>query len=196
MDGLVDLNPDDFLEHKQSEADKALAVKFYTKSVQDKAETLKQGRPIFKEVPYIDIRIPGERDSAFCGPATQAHVQRFPQHYQAFRARTSDEEVVGTPLIEWPMITRSQAEELSFFNVKTVEQLASMPDSGNHQFMGIHGLKAKAAEYLAKSTGTEALLQQIADMQKKLDALSQPKPKARSAAKPRINHVSPADLNS
>ena len=207
---LNDLNPDDFLDHKQSEADKALAVKFLVKSVQDKVQTLAQGRPIFKEVVYIDIRIPGERESAFCGPATRQHVQRFPEHYRAFRNRTSENEVVGTPLAEWPLVTRSQVEELSFFNVKTVEDLVNMPDSSNHQFMGINTLKAKAKEFLDANKGKkelqaefdkreQALQEQLKAMQAQLDALSAGKPKVRAAAKPRVkkdSNVSDTHINS
>jgi len=210
IEALNDLNPDDFLDYKQSEADKALAVKFLTKSVQDKVETLAQGRPIFREVVYIDIRIPGERDSAFCGPATRAHVERFPEHYRAFRSRTKDEEVVGTPLAEWPLVTRSQVDELAFFNVKTVEDLVNMPDSSNHQFMGINVLKSKAKDFLEANKGKkelqaefdkreQALQNQLKAMQEQLDALSQPKKKVTTKAKPKARKpvdASTTDSNS
>jgi hypothetical protein len=185
-------------------------VKFLVKSVQDKVETLAQGRPIFKEVVYIDIRIPGERDSAFCGPATRQHVERFPEHYRAFRNRTSDEEVVGTPLAEWPLVTRSQVEELAFFNVKTVEDLVNMPDSSNHQIMGINTLKAKAKEFLDANKGKkelqaefdkreQALQAKLDAMQAQLDALSKPKKKATTKAKPKARkpvNASDTDSNS
>lgn len=211
IDPLNDFNPDDFAQNTQSDADKALAVKFLTKSVQDKVETLAQGRPIFKEVVYIDIRIPGERESAYCAPITKADVARFPEHYRAFKNRTNGSELVGTPLAEWPLVTRSQVEELAFFNVKTVEDLVNMPDSSNHQFMGINTLKAKAKEFLDSSKGKkelqaefdkreQALKDQLAAMQAQLDALSAGKPKVRAVAKPRVkkelNGVGVTDGNS
>lgn len=206
MDNLADINPDDFMEHRQAEGDKALAVKFFVKPLQDKIATLAEGRPIFKDTVYIDIRIPGERDSAACRPATQADIKRFPDHYRAFRNRTSDEGLVGTPLSEWPMITRSEAENMAFFNVKTVEQLANMNDSANHQFRGIHALKAKATEWLGQNKDKQGfakenteLRAQLAAMQAQLDALSAPRRKVRSTAKPKAREkvdASTADSNS
>ena len=62
--------------------------------------------------------------------------------------------VEGTPLAEWPIMSRSQVEELSFHNVKTVEQLVAMSDSLASQFMGMNGLKAKAKMWLEDSEET------------------------------------------
>jgi hypothetical protein len=207
MDQLSDVNPDDFMQANQNEADKALLVKFFIKPLQDKAATLAEGRPIFRETVYVDIRIPGERDSAACRPASKADIQRFPEHYRAFRNRVSDTEEIGTPLSQWPLISRSQAEELAFFNVKTVEQLAGMPDSSNHNFRAIISLKQDAQKWLSDNKDKQALqaefdkreqaLQnQLKAMQEQLDALSAPKPKARTASKPRKVNVSNSDINS
>jgi hypothetical protein len=54
----------------------------------------------------------------------------------------------GMPLSEWPQITRTQAEELSFMNAKTVEQLASMKDSNLGAIMGGYALREKAQKWL------------------------------------------------
>lgn len=151
MNGLTEVDAEVFMDSKQSEADKALLVRFFTKPMKDAAATLAEGRPIFKETEYIEIRIPGERDAAACRPASLADAKRFPEHYAAFKSRIAGAQEIGTPLSEWPMITRSQAEELAFFSIKTVEQLVGMPDSSNHNFKSIVGLKQKAAEWLNKN---------------------------------------------
>jgi hypothetical protein len=132
--------------HQPTEDD-ALMVRFFVKAREDQRETAKQGRPVFKDTEYIEIRTPGKRDSV-CRPARKRDIDRFPRHYEAFKARTSQEVATGTPLVEWPQVSRSLAEELSFFNVKTVEQLASMPDSQTSQFMGGGMLKQKARKWL------------------------------------------------
>ena len=119
---IADFNHEDFQSTQQQEQDSTLLVKFYIKAVADKTATAEQGRPIFREREYIDIRIPGSRDGA-ARPATFRDQQRFPKHYQAFKQRI-DQPSEGTPLVEWGMISRSQAEELAFKNIKTVEQLA------------------------------------------------------------------------
>lgn len=189
-----EFDPDDFAQSKQRELDASLLVKFYYKPVQDKKKTLEAERPIFEDRLYIDIRIPGERDGGFAGPATEAHKRRFPRHYEAFMKRTDDsEQEVGTPLAEWPLVTRSQVEELAFFNVKTVEQLAGMPDSGNHNFRSIVALKAKAKEWLQANQGKEELEAkleqrdaQIEELMKRVQQLeAKPAKKVTAKAKPR-----------
>ena len=143
-----------FEHRQQSEEDKKLLVKFYIKPRPDNAETVKQGRPIFKDVEYVDIRIPGDRAGGVARPATDGDRQRFAPHYQAFKSRI-EMPTSGTPLAEWPLITRSLAEELAFHNVKTVEHLSTMSDTHSSKFMGLNALKAKALKWLEQA-GEEA----------------------------------------
>lgn len=145
----ADFNHEDFTTQGTSAADKTLLVKFYVRPKQNQAASKKEGRPIFKDVEYIDIKVPGTRSGGACRPATQGDKQRFPEHYTAFKNRIEGaEEMVGTPLSEWPQISRSRIEEMAFFHIKTVEQLANMADAQVSQFMGGYDLKRKAAEWL------------------------------------------------
>jgi hypothetical protein len=153
---IDEINPEDFQQTNQQKMDEQLLVKFYVKACPDQTETRKQGRPIFKDKEYIDIRIPGDRTAGAARPARPQDKARFPRHYAAFKERTSQELNQGTPLIEWPMMTKSQAEELAFFHVKTVEQLASMSDAHTSKFMGLSKLKRKAQEWLATAKDQRA----------------------------------------
>lgn len=143
----------DFENGAQSTLDESLLVKFFLKDREDKAKSLTEGRPIFKEVEYIDIRIAGSKDGGACRPATHHDRQRFPRHYAAFQQRI-ELPTEGTPLAEWPLMQRRQVEELSFHNVKTVEQLVAMSDSNAAQFMGINALKKKAIAWLEHADET------------------------------------------
>lgn len=185
-------NPEDFTTNA---ADKHLYVKFDIRSRPDPAATAAQGRPMFKDVEYIDIRVPGKKDS-ICRPATLADKDRFPAHYQAFKNRVSTEDVVeGTLLVEWPVISRSMADAFAFANIKTVEQLAGTADTQIQQFMGGMGLRRKAQEWLegAAEGKAKAELQaelkqrdeQIAAMQVQLAELTKlvKAPKARKVTK-------------
>ena len=167
--------------------DEQLLVKFDVRSREDKTASKEAGRPIFKDVEYIDIRVPGSPDNV-SRPATQRDRKRFPKHYAAFKNRISDEDSVeGTPLAEWPQVTRSQADELAFFGIKTVEQLAQVSDVNGQGLMGFHGLKRKANAWLqAAAQGVQVSELQrelakrdemMAEMQRKLDELSQPRKK-------------------
>ena len=145
----ADFNHNDF--SNTTEADKSLMVKFFYKNVQNKMESQKQGRPIFKEKTYIEIRIAGQRDAQACRPATHSDKQRFAAHFEAFEKRV-EPPTEGTPLAEWALITRTQAEELSFLHIKTVEQLATVKDGNMQNFMGGYSLREKAAKWLKTDT--------------------------------------------
>lgn len=141
----AEFNHNDFSD--TAEADKSLMVRFFYKNVQNKMESQALGRPVFKEKVYIEIRVAGQRDVQACRPATHQDKQRFPRHLEAFEKRV-EPPTEGMPLVEWPKITRTQAEELAFSNVKTVEQLAGMKDSNLQKIMGGYGLRDKAVKWL------------------------------------------------
>ena len=182
------VNPDDFNTTRQADMDDTLLVRFYPKARENKVESAKEGRPIFHDVDYIEIRTPGSRD-AVARPAKPGDIARFPKHYEAYKNRTSQEVNDGTPLAEWPGVTRSQAEELGFFNVKTVEQLASMADNHATGFMGIQALKRKASEWIdqaregAKAAELKAELakrdEEIAELRAAVKELQNAKPPLR-----------------
>jgi hypothetical protein len=177
----------DFENGKQAEQDAKLLVKFFYKTKKDTTKSAEQGRPVFKDVEYVDISVPGNRGSGVKRPATFRDKQRFPRHYAAFKQRIELPQE-GTPLSEWPVISRSMAEELSFHGVKTVEHMAEMSDTIASSFMGGQSYKAKANEWLerARKDVTESHLASelykrdklIATMQEQLDKLtSEHKPK-------------------
>ena len=140
--------------------DDHLLVRFYMHPARDKAESVKEGRPIFKEVAYVHIMQPGNKESIIHRKATDMDIARFAEHWRKFKAREDQTATNGTPLIEWPGITRSQAEELKFYNVLTLEQLVGMSDTNAQNFRGMGELKKRATAFLEVSkenAGAEAL---------------------------------------
>jgi hypothetical protein len=172
------VNAADFESKNQNSMDDTLLVKFFLKAREDREETKAEGRPIFKDVEYVEIRIPGSRD-AVARPAGRGDIARFPKHYEAFKNRTEMPES-GTPLIEWPLMTRSHAEELSFFNVKTVEQLVAMSDQNASQFMGINKLKAKAKEWLEMAKEQQSSNELASELAKRDDEIEELKAAVRA----------------
>lgn len=160
-----EFNPMRFMPNLQNEADKCLLVKFYIKPRQDHEESTRQGRPIYKDREYIDIKKPGSRD-AVARPATEEDKRRFANHYRAFKDRTNNDENEGTPLKEWPLMSRSMAHELAFFHVKTVEQLVAMSDSQASKFMGLASIREKARVWLEAAEKEKPLW----DMEQKIQA--------------------------
>lgn len=181
LEANFDVN--DFEQANQSRLDEKLLVKFFLKTRPDKAATEKEGRPMFKEVEYISIMVAGSNSGGACRPARQNDIERFPKHYAAFKNRI-EAPTEGTPLSEWPVISRTLVEQFAFMNVKTVEQLADLNDTYAGQIMGGHTFKKKAKDFLAYSKDlkeaadkaelieqNEMLHQQVADLTKRLDAL-------------------------
>lgn len=195
----ADFNYNDFQMAQQREMDKRLLVRFYIKPLEDKTATEKEGRPMFNEVEYIEIRIPGHRDPQVARPATYSDKQRFPEHYEAWKKR-AEMPTEGTPLAEWPQISRTQVEELSFLHVKTVEQLSDIADVAISTVRGGLMLKERAQKWLQASEKTEliaekeAMQKQMAAMQEQMDKMqaqqesmvaqaATPKPKGRPRKK-------------
>lgn len=184
---LASVNPQDFQSQQQSDMDAQLLVKFFIKPFQDQAASARLGRPVFKDREYIDIKTPGNKDGV-CRPARPRDIERFQKHYDAFKSRTdSAARLEGTPLTEWPLVSRSVVEELAFYNIKTVENLAAMPDSSATDFTGGMGLKYKAVDWLKAAAAPKAAAElqakldkqdeQIKELQTALKALQGAKPK-------------------
>jgi hypothetical protein len=176
---------EDFDTRVQGNPDDTLLVKFEVRPKLDQTQTEKEGRPIYRDVEYVDIRVPGSPDH-ISRPATPHDKDRFPRHYAAFKNRTSDEEYIeGTRLDEWPLVSRSTVEELAFFGVKTVEQLASVNDANIQQRSGMASLKQKAKEWLEIANKSITASQLKAELDKRdqmiaeLKAQLEAKPKTR-----------------
>lgn len=148
--------------------DKSLYIKFYHQPVLDKTESLKEGRPIYRDKEYVDIIVPGDKGNIVTRPVRPMDRLRWPELYKSFH-ENAEQIQVGTPLAVWPGITRSQVEELKFFKVLTVEQLASMSDSVAQRFMGINSLRTRAQTFLEASKGM-AQNDQFNDAMSKKDA--------------------------
>jgi hypothetical protein len=132
--------------------DARLWVKFHMEAVLDDAASTAEGRPIFREEEFVTIMAPGDRDNIVVERVHAATRQRFPTQYSKWK-ETGAEAIQGTPLAAWPAVTKAQVEELRYFGVRTVEELAAMSDANSGRFMGIKALQMKAQAFLAAAAG-------------------------------------------
>jgi hypothetical protein len=188
ISGMTDMA----MNQSRFHGDNTLLVKFFMNPRINNQKTAKAGRPIYEEVPYIQIMQPGNKDSIVIRPATKMDKNRFIEHFRKFELREDQEAVEGTLLDEWAGITRSQCEELKYLNVRTVEQLAGMTDSNAQGVMGIAYLKQKANKYLEDTAG-DATAEALADMQSKYDALVA-QMAATPEVKPKRKRRTPAEM--
>ncbi len=132
--------------------DKRLYVNFSMHPRLNTQKSADAGRPIFDDVEYVMIMVPGDANSIVHRPIMdipgRSDLERFPMQYQAFKNRKDQDSAAGTPLSVCGFLTQGQIRELEFFHVKTVEHLANMPDSNANKFMGIQDLKRKAQDFL------------------------------------------------
>lgn len=144
----ADFNVDDFADRYA--ADKSVYVKFYTRPVRDEDASVKEGRPIYVDKEYVEIRTPGSQTNIIQRPVSEMDIKRFRKAYEAFKAG-EEEQTVGTPLSEMGWITRSQVEELAHIRVRTVEHLASVNDDVCGRMPGLYKLKQKAQQVVSDS---------------------------------------------
>lgn len=149
----------DYTVHQRPNADdEKLYVQFFMDAVEDHDASKVEGRPIFKDAEMIRIIIPGSKDNIVVRPIRERDRQRFAQRYAMWKQRTGDGEVItGTPLEQWPLLSRAQCEEFKHFNIRTVEQLAGVPDSTAQKFMGFDQIKRKAADFVSSAKAAAPL---------------------------------------
>jgi hypothetical protein len=140
-------------------ADSRLQVRFYKKSVQQEQETMDAGRPIYKDFDFVHICVAGDTLTEIDTYALQNHKTRFPIQWANYMNRQGayDEEVVGTPVAEWPLVSKSQAEELRAMKFQTVESIANASDQqlqriGMAAGMSPYAFRDKAKAFLNLAT--------------------------------------------
>lgn len=157
------------MQREQDNAgDDSLFVKFYMGTVRDEEKSTEVGHPVFNDVPFIKIMVPGDKNTVIDTYADASYQRRFSRLWAQFKAQETQTSS-GMPIREWPVVTRGQAEELAYRNIYTVEQLAVVADTHAQHIMNFHVLKAKAAAYVAMAKDA-ALVQKLTDSNSSLQA--------------------------
>ncbi len=135
-------------------ADENLYAEFYIKPVKQNFASEEAGRPIFSDVVYVKIMTPSDQLTQIDTIAREDHKARFPRQWAYFQNKQAGvQQVVGTPVGEWPQLTASAAEELRALKFFTVELIANAND-GQLQKIGMiagmspHSLRDKARAFL------------------------------------------------
>lgn len=178
----------DFEYRDQKQQGDSAVPRFYTEAQHNQRRSDEDGMPRFDEVEKVEILIPGDRKTTWDGIVNESHRRRWPRQYAAFKEGL-DPLTTGTPIREMPGITKSQAEELAYQHIHSIETLAGLTDDQAAKAVTMGGLalrdRAKryidstagdavaeklAAENRAKDAKIEALEAQMADIVKRLEA--------------------------
>lgn len=149
------------LPSDENGADSRLAVTFYKRSMKQEDDSIAAGRPIFKEFDFVRICVPGDNLTEIDTYANNGHKARFPRQWAHYQNQVAgQEQIIGTPIEEWTIISRSQADELKGIKFHTVESVANASDQQLQRIGMIAGMspfafrdKAKAFLNLAEKVG-------------------------------------------
>jgi hypothetical protein len=147
------------LPSDENGADSRLQVRFYKRPVHQEQESLAAGRPIYKEFDFVHICVAGDTLTEIDTYALANHKARFPIQWANYQNRlgADDQEIVGTPVSEWPIVSKSQAEELRAMKFHTVESIAGASDQqlqrmGMAAGMSPYAFRDKAKAFLNLAT--------------------------------------------
>lgn len=166
-----DANAQDFQDNSM----KGVHARFYIFPVKDEAASAEAGRPIFVEKEFVELVAPGNSTNIIRRKVSDMDRRNFPAQYAKFKEGDS-EQLVGTPLAEWPLVTRSQVEELAYIKCRTVEQLGELNDLACNAIPGLYDLKRKAKMWLEKAASDApftALAKENEDLKARIAALEE-----------------------
>jgi hypothetical protein len=187
--------------------DNKLHITFKTEAVMNPSASTKAGRPIYDDIDMVVIRTPGSQLTSVVAPIKH-YMDRFGPRYRVWK-ETQMQSAGGTPLENFPFLFTkpSLIAELKYRNIFTVEQLATLSDSGKQSIMGGHELCKLAADWIAKSasdavdTEKEEMKAKMVAMEAQLAALTQaadiaPKTRAKRSAQAPATEPVPAPIES
>lgn len=175
--------------------DDKVLLRFWYDSAENAVVSAQNGRPIFDTVLMVDLVAPAQNAStprielervwspeslAFYGweegtTKQYPEYQRYAKYIEDFKRNHTQMELGGTPLKEWPRITKGLVATLAAINVHTVEQVAAIPDA-NLEVLGMGGreLRDQAVAFLQQAAGsadTSKLVAEVASLRSTVQRL-------------------------
>lgn len=140
-------------------------VRFYQREVKHNFNSDKENRPVYNMVDFVRIEIPGRSDSIIDTFANEGHKKAYPQQWARYvneKRELGDDEVSGTMLKDWSVLTPAQAKELRHYHFYTVEQVSQASDAQLAPIvmiigMGAHSFRDKAKAFLASARGASEI---------------------------------------
>lgn len=176
----------ELMQQFKEKTDTPAIVRFTREAVQDKAESLKQGKWVGKDVDMVHITPPYSKEeidkkvTAWL-EQNEAHVSsgkmaperrdRYRAEYEAWK-QGQELPVEGTPIKGWGMLSPAEQELLVSLKIYTVESLSRINDVGMKMVgMGAMDMKGKAAAWLAQNRDKGPLTMKIASVESENRAL-------------------------
>ena len=134
-----------------AEMNKGITPLFFVELLPDDAASEAAGAPRRRETEMVRLLIAGDMLSSPVHPVNDAYRERFAAAYAKFKAGQTTVHVEGTPLRDWPALSRLQIAELEDLKIFSVEQLAGVADQNINRIQEGRILRAKADAFLQLS---------------------------------------------
>ena len=163
-----------------------IVPRFFVHTMPDAKATKQAGRPMFKDMECVEIRMAANKQTVAVFPAHDTwkwdeidgvrqpitYAMRFPEQYKRFKANEA-QAMSGTPLEELPFLTQAKRSELKALSIYTAEALASLDGTPLKQLgMGGRELKNQAQAYLSRATDSAAVTRLAAEVEQLRAALA------------------------
>lgn len=163
-------------------------VVFERRAVEDRTASVNAGHYVHKDVDYAIITRAGARDTFeqevevwFSQLARRVKDSQFPAEWlrayrESYAAWCKGEELPaeGTPVKTWPVASPAQIKDMLAVGIRTVEDLARLPDNELSSLgIGAMSLKQKAQAWLASAQNTGKATEQLATLQRQVADLSE-----------------------
>jgi hypothetical protein len=161
-------------------------VAFERRAVEDRTASQAAGHYVSRDVDFAVVTRPGARDTvekpvadliagwqqyARAGSIPLAWVEGLKTGYRAWK-EGEDIPENGTPIKGWPVLSPAAQKDLIHAGVRTVEDLANLPDQDIAQIcMGGVTFKLKAKAWLEAAKDTGKLVEQMTNLSVSLESL-------------------------
>lgn len=124
-------------------------MRFWPDAYKNEAKST-AGLPVYDTVDWCEIQVAGERDTVK-GPVHKMHPDpriRFANAWAAYLRDKDSEGFTGTPLKVVAWLERGDVETLQYRGIRTLEDLAGVPDSNLSNIPGGLSLRQRARDFI------------------------------------------------
>jgi hypothetical protein len=153
-------------------------VRFEFRAVEDRAESIKEGHFVARDVAYVIVTPPGgnleieaQAEEWLRRKAADPFIEHYRKAYEAWRAGQEEPEY-GTPVRSWPAVSPAQIAACVAAKIRTVEDLATAPEEALARIgNGARALQNKAQKWLESAATTGVSAEKIATLERDKAAL-------------------------
>ena len=156
MGNLAELEYDHNWHTQDRAGDEKLFVRFSMDVLPDVDASVLAGIRKFRDVEMVTIITPGDKRNIIVREARPDDIERFNDTYKKFKAGI-EEQNGGTPIEEWPQVTRAMATEFKYLGFHSVEQLATASDGVIARYPGMREVQRRAQHWLEAQAGAAPL---------------------------------------